>query len=190
MRPINVSKESPRWLYEALRALEANSKNASRGLVSIDRGEAPFGGGTTLGGVTDHGELLGLTPRDDHPHYALLRGRVGGQILYGSIDLTTTSDTFPWASAGVSLISASDTTAGTSWNSVINVNAPVANIIVLSLATHSPGAGYGAGSTNYHTSITDTQGNTWQKLGEITTSFFAGVEEQTNSLWVCLVPPR
>jgi len=41
--------------------------------------ELPGGGG----GVTDHGLLIGLSD-DDHPQYALLVGRTGGQILRGS----------------------------------------------------------------------------------------------------------
>jgi hypothetical protein len=53
--------------------------------------------GITGGGVSDHGALTGLAD-DDHTQYALLAGRSGGQILYGStvagenLTLSSTSD--------------------------------------------------------------------------------------------------
>lgn len=182
-----INKDCPRWLYEVLRRLESQSFSSNHQLSAIERGEAPSSGGGSLISVTDHGALSGLVPDDDHTQYALLRGRVGGQILNGSIDLSTTSSSYPWSDSGNIFISAADTTAGTSWNRLISLNADINNVIILSLATHSPGAGYGAGSTNYHQSIIDSKSNSWQKLGEFTTSFFAGVDEQTVSLWLCLV---
>ena len=80
------------------------------------------------------------------------------------------------------------TTDETAWNSIaIQTSAPAGRLVFLVFATHSNGAGSGGGNTNYHTGITDTQSNTWTKLKEFTTSFFAGTEEQTVSLWYCKV---
>jgi len=54
--------------------------NQDDAVVLSIQGALPSGGG---GGVTDHGLLTGLTPDDDHPHYAQLAGRSGGQTLRG-----------------------------------------------------------------------------------------------------------
>ena len=62
-------------------------------LVEVSTCETEAGSG----GVTDHGELTGLTD-DDHAQYALLDGRSGGQTLMGGTDasdqlvLASTSD--------------------------------------------------------------------------------------------------
>ncbi|KKN11046.1 hypothetical protein LCGC14_1030470 [marine sediment metagenome] len=43
-------------------------------------------GSVPAGPITDHGELVGLAPDDDHTQYLLLAGRSGGQIINGGTD--------------------------------------------------------------------------------------------------------
>lgn len=183
MKTPYISKETPRWLYEALRAMQRNSTNTQTGLTMVERGEAPFGGGTSLSGVVDHGLLMGLVPDDDHLQYALLRGRVGGQILNGG---TTGSSPGTWGSAG-DFMSDSQNSSSTSWTTAtIDASASVGDIIVLGLVT-SAFVNNTTGTSTYHSTITDTSGNTWTKLIEYHYCPDAFLNGECSSLWVCRV---
>ena len=183
MKTLNVSKECPRWMYEAFRALEANARSNSIGLQSIDRGESPFSGGNPLGGVIDHGQLLGLSPDDDHDQYALLRGRVGGQILNGG---TLGSSPAAWGNVG-DFMSDSHNSSSSLWTTTTaDASASVGDIIVLGLVT-SAFVNNTTGTSNYHSTITDTQGNTWTKLYEYHYCPDAFLNGECSSLWVCRV---
>jgi len=111
----------------------------------------------------------------------------GVQIVSNSSPVTLTPQTgFTPITGG--FITTIRTTDETTWSSIpIQTSAPSGRLVFLVLATHSNGSGSGGGLTNYHTGITDTQSNTWVKLKEFTTSFFAGTEEQTVSLWYCIL---
>lgn len=60
----------------------------------IQRGQQPVSGNIDIpGGVTDHGALTGLVPvgtdeNDDHTQYLNIRGRTGGQTVFGDPKLT------------------------------------------------------------------------------------------------------
>jgi len=152
-------------------------------------------------GIDDHGNLKGLVPilnpdltigdmNDDHSMYALLFGRPGGQELYGSRPGTTTS----WTPAGTHTLAAQSTSGGgsgdhttdaTKWSGIpTDANAPVATGIILVLSTHSD-ASLAAGETNYHTTFTDSSGNTWTKLKEY--SYKHVTQTETVSMWFTLV---
>ena len=45
--PLVISKESPRWLYEALRQIEDKLSTTSRQMGAVSRGEDPLGGGAS-----------------------------------------------------------------------------------------------------------------------------------------------
>jgi len=56
-------------------------REVARAMRRIQNNEVPDGSGTSLGGgVTDHGELTGLSD-DDHAQYLHLPGRSGGQTI-------------------------------------------------------------------------------------------------------------
>lgn len=159
----------------------------------IGRGLVPVAGaganvpGTTLGGVTRHRDLLGLDA-DDHPNYAYLPGRLGGQTLFGS--RTSGAVTPNWVDTAQTFVQvALRQVATTVWSGIAIVTAaPPGRIILLSLATHevNPGSTPTGNSSN-HLTITDTQGNTWVKLREYTANMLAAADVVTNSLWYCIV---
>lgn len=101
-------------LRDMLTTLDLWARDASFGFGRIEGGETPSGGGTPIGGVSDHGLLSGLGD-DDHAQYLLLAGRSGGQSL-GSvateIPLTivggssTSVDVQRWQDAGASFFGA------------------------------------------------------------------------------------
>jgi len=182
-----VSKEAPRWLYEFLRKIEDNLGDNSQQLNAIARGENTFGGGTTISGVVDHGLLQGLYPDDDHAQYLLLRGRVGGQTANGSIDLSSSSS-LAMADSGNIVVTASTNPVGTTWNTSTltgGVVVPVNNAIIVVLSTNT--GGLTGGSSSYHSTLTDSKGNTYQKLGEYTTTYFGATICPTVSIWFSLV---
>lgn len=181
--PSVIQKENvPRWLYETLRRIENQSISSTNQLSAISRGENPISGGQPLTVVLEHGKLLKLSPYDDHPHYALLRGRTGGQILNGTPLSTATG---VWSSAGDFTTENLKSSVST-WSPItIDTTASVNDVIFLNLST-GPFANSLNQITAYHTSITDTKGNTWTKLKEFSYSdgFANGA---TCSVWVCIV---
>jgi hypothetical protein len=179
-----LDKNLPRNLYEYLQKMGASLDNSTVQLAAISRGEAPFGGGDPLAGVTDHGLLTGLTPDDDHDQYLLLRGRVGGQTANGSIDLSTTSS-LSMSDAALNFVQANQSGTASTFNATALASAAINNAIILIMSTN--GVSLSDGSTNYHTDVTDSQGNTWTKLGEFTKTYFAATICPTVSIWFCLV---
>lgn len=71
-------------LRDMLTTIDLWARDASFGFGRIEGGQTPSGGGTDLGGVSDHGLLSGLGD-DDHAQYLLLAGRAGGSTL-GIVD--------------------------------------------------------------------------------------------------------
>lgn len=69
-------------LQNTLSVIDSFLRDASFGFARIEAGQAPSGGGGSIGGVSDHGELSGLGD-DDHAQYALLAGRTPFQQLTG-----------------------------------------------------------------------------------------------------------
>lgn len=180
-------------LYECLKNINGYLQQVDTAFGLIGRGLVPVAGagkgitGTTLGGVTRHSDLLGLDA-DDHPNYAYLPGRLGGQTLFGS--RSTGAATPTWVDTNQTFIQvALRQTASTTWSGIAIVTAAAAGrIILLSLATHevNPGSTPTGNSSN-HLTITDTKGNTWVKLREYTGNMLGAADVVTNSLWYCIV---
>lgn len=143
-------------------------------------------------GIDDHGNLKGLIPvlnsdgsvvdyNDDHTQYPLIFGRPGGQYLYGSRPAGTSA----WVPSG-SFMAASSVTAGASVT-YSNTFTAVVNQGIILVASSGFNPETGVGETNYHTSVTDTGGNTWTKLKEFTVRTGVGSSAKVVSLWFCLV---
>jgi len=106
-----------------------------------------------LSDYSDHGSQTGLAD-DDHPHYALLAGRSGGQILYGGTG----------AGDDLSIYSTSNATKGTvTINGTLSVD-EAATTTTVTGPTYHPDGTVGAPSISY-TSDTNTgsyrAGNDW-----------------------------
>ena len=81
----------------AIQKIDYFLRDLSAAIRRVDNGERPSGGGGTLG-ITDHGELSGLSD-DDHLQYLLLAGREGGQVAYGGTAATDTLNLNPTSGA-------------------------------------------------------------------------------------------
>ena len=156
------SKDMDRRDYELIKKLDLVASQTQAGFRQIDLGNAPSSPGQPL---NDHG-LLGGLGDDDHLQYFLLAGRVDGQSGYGSP--ADTSALNVWSSAGA-FTSESTKSAGSSWVVSIDTSASVGDIVLLHLVTPPFANGLNTTTSN-HSSITDTQGNTWTKIKERTYS--------------------
>lgn len=175
--------------------LELNSylDSVDADLRGISQGFAPGGGGrplTLITGVTAHHDLTGLNVifnndgsiqdiNDDHDGYALLLGRFDGQILNGS----RFNSKQAWVAKSEFAFD-NDKVSSSALSAVpIKRGASVGNLVVVAFSTDSLSA---SGSTNDHTTMSDTAGNTWVKRVEITEQFTAGSGTIT-SLWTSLI---
>lgn len=73
------SPDTPSEIRDKLQSLKGSARLDARAIKNLPHGG---GGSGSSSGVSDHGELDGLTD-DDHSQYALLAGRSGGQTLIG-----------------------------------------------------------------------------------------------------------
>jgi hypothetical protein len=76
---------------DAIQRIDYFLRDVNAAMQRISMGQVPSGGGGSIGGVTDHGVLLGLAD-DDHLQYVLLNGRSGNQAVYGSSRSRSVSD--------------------------------------------------------------------------------------------------
>jgi len=174
------SKDMDRRDYELIKKLDLMAAQSQAGFRQIDLGNSPSGSGQPL---NDHGLLAGLGD-DDHLQYFLLAGRAGGQRAYGS-NVPDPGSINQWAVEGA-FTSESSKAATATWSSIaIDTSAAVGDVIILHLVT-LPFANDLDTSTSNHSSITDTQGNTWTKIVERTYSDSFG-NGCCQSVWRCTV---
>lgn len=198
-RPLIPSRELHPNTVRLFKEINDYLLQVEAALANVQRGDTPGGTGEDLpgSGVTDHGELDGLVstfttggdfddPNDDHSQYAFLKGRIGGQSLFGSRNATGSSG---WEDAGTVLAHGSAIAAFTGGSITFDDNVPVGNVIILAFSSYSPNNNYGgtSGTTSAHTSITDSAGNTWTKHSEFTSSEATGLRENTLSIWTTIV---
>jgi len=182
-----------RQIDQYMQYLAGSVGNIERQTPPDQRQEPP----DTPPGVTDHGLLTGLVPilnpdgsvadyNDDHTQYPLIFGRPGGQYIYGDRAAGGTS----WSTRGTfNLYSTNTDSSGKAYSLIsIDADAPVGTGIFLVMATSffDPSSRGTNGATSYHTTLTDTAGNTWTKKKEIT-AYGGASSWKTVSIWYSLV---
>ena len=183
-----IPRDFDHRLVKILRDMSGYLEQVEKGFAALGRGAAPTGGGGggDVGSVasSDHHKLSNLTTYDDHTQYLLLAGRKDGQTAAGTVK-STPEATQQWTVVG-SFTSENSKTAGASWTPInLDNGAAVGDIIVLTLTT-LPFAIDLDGTSSNHSTITDTQGNTWTKRIErsYSDSFSNGC---CTSIWTCEV---
>lgn len=100
--------EAQRRVRDMLATIDEWARDVSFGLGRINRGEAPDGTGTPIGGgVTDHGDLTGLGD-DDHLQYLLLQGRAAADQIVRPFNATRVGLTVRGASGGTDIFRVQD----------------------------------------------------------------------------------
>ena len=185
--PSQIPNDLDPRLVKILRDMGGYLEQVDKGFGAVQRGANPVAGGG--GGSTvllfDHHKLSNLATYDDHPQYAYLPGRKGGQILNGAVsalgDIAGT-----WVDGG-NFTSKNNKASVSTWSSIaIDTSAAVGDIIVLFLTTEFVISTLSNGPSARHTSITDSKGNTWIKIKEHQFSDGFG-EGGAQSAWKCLV---
>lgn len=185
IKPTVIGKEIPRWLYEMLRRQDIEVTDTSQQMAALTRGESPSSGGAPLAGSLSHHKLLDLLSGDDHTQYALLRGRVGGQSLFGSL---APSSVLPFSDgpSGGHFIQAQSSSPVSTWSPItIGTSAAINDIIFLVLSTDGR-LDLGDNSAVLHTGITDTAGNIWTMLQDEALNDLNARVGRT-SIWACVV---
>jgi phosphatidylinositol-3-phosphatase len=148
-------------------AVSGTVKNASTGATMRGASVSASGGGSTTTDVAGAYTLTGLSP-GSHTVTAFASG-FAGQTQTASVTAsqTTSGVNFslaPTASGAPQLVQAagaSETSAATSLTDTFSTSTSAAHLLVLSASVY-------AGATNRVTSVTDSGGNTWTKIGAFT----------------------
>lgn len=188
--PVQPARDFDPRLYNILRNLNAYLSQVDAAFGNLTRGTAPDGSGASI--ISDNPVL------DD---YLYLPGRGGpdstpgvynGQTVFGNIFFKPyvklqagASTVAAWTSLGDFSTYGANSLASTTWSAIpIQTSASVGDILVLCLTSNPGVQSFG----DHHSTLTDSQGNTWIKRGEKTRfNPASGGYGVGGSIWTCYV---